>query len=338
MNALSLAARRRAVVLVNLGTPEAPTPEAVRRYLREFLSDPRVVDLHPLARWLLLNLVILPRRPSVVAPRYRSIWTPEGAPLLVHGRSLERAVQALVPDAQVMLAMRYGRPSLTEVLERIDELRLRDVTVVPLFPHEASATTGSIREAVYAHYRGHPRVPSLRVVQPFHADGGFLEALARHVRARLPSGVEHVLFSYHGLPERQVRREDGTGQCLEGGCCERLTERNAHCYRAQCFATTRALAERLGLSNVGTSFQSRLGRDRWLEPSTDSTLSQLAASGVRSVVLVTPGFVADCLETLEELGQGEVERFRALGGELTVVPCLNGDEGLARVLARLVAP
>lgn len=337
MNALSIAARRRAVVLVNLGTPEAPTPEAVRRYLAEFLSDPRVVDLHPIARWLLLNLVILPRRPAVVAPKYRSIWMPEGSPLLVHGRNLERAVQALIPDAHVMLAMRYGTPSLAQTLERIDELRLRDVTVLPLFPHEASATTGSVREAVYGHYCGHPRVPSLRVVQPFHADGGFLETLAAHVKARLPAGVEHVLFSYHGLPERQVRREDGTGQCLETGCCDRLTERNEHCYRAQCFATTRAIAERLELSSVGTSFQSRLGRDRWIEPSTDSTLKELATRGVRKVALVTPGFVADCLETLEELGQGEVERFRALGGELTVIPCLNADEAFARVVARLAS-
>lgn len=336
MSALAtLGPRRRAVVLVNLGTPAAPTPGAVRAYLREFLSDPRVVDLHPVARWLLLNLIILPRRPGRVAPLYRSIWTPEGSPLLVHGKALAAKVQALLPDAEVVLAMRYGAPSLAAALEHVDRLRLRDVTIVPLFPHEASATTGSVREAVYSYYRGHPRVPSLRVVAPFFRDEGFLEAMAARVRAAVPPGAEHVLFSYHGLPERQVRREDGTGACLQGACCATLEARNAHCYRAQCLATTRLLAARLGLANVETSFQSRLGRDPWLGPSTEDTIARLGAAGVKRLVLVTPGFVADCLETLEELGQAAVGRARASGVELTVAPCLNDDDAFAQVLARL---
>jgi ferrochelatase len=339
MNALAtLGPRRRAVVLVNLGTPAEPTPGAVRAYLREFLSDPRVVDLHPLARWLLLRLIILPRRPRKVAPLYRSIWTPEGSPLLVHGKALTAKVQALLPDAEVVLAMRYGAPSLAAALDHVDRLRLRDVTIVPLFPHEASATTGSVREAVYSYYRGHPRVPSLRVVAPFFDDDGFLDAVAGRVRASLPPGVEHALFSYHGLPERQVRREDGTGACLTGACCDTLEARNAHCYRAQCFATTRLLAARLGLAKAETSFQSRLGRDPWLGPSTEDAIGRLAAAGVKRLALVTPGFVADCLETLEELGKAAVMRARALGVELSVCPCLNDSEGFARVIARLAAP
>jgi ferrochelatase len=337
MNALTTVAKRRAVVLVNLGTPSAPTPEAVRAYLAEFLADPRVVDLHPLARWLLLNLIILPRRPAKVAPLYQSIWTPGGSPLLVHGRALQQQVQAALPDAEVLLAMRYGEPSLPAALATIDELRLRDVTIVPLFPHEASATTGSVKEAVYTYYQGHPRVPSLRVVQPFFDDAGYLDSLAAQLRRSLPVDAEHVLFSYHGLPERQVRREDGTGHCLTDSCCAALTTRNAHCYRAQCFATTRLLAERLGLKSVGTSFQSRLGRDPWIGPATDTTLAELAQRGVKKVAIVTPGFVADCLETLEELGKAAVERFHAQGGALTVVPCLNGDAGFAQVIARLAS-
>lgn len=338
MNALTtIPGKRRAVVLVNLGTPEAPTPAAVRAYLAEFLSDPRVVDLHPIARWLLLNLVILPRRPAKVAPLYESIWMKGGSPLLVHGRALEQQVQQLLPDAEVMLAMRYGTPSLASVLDRIDALRLREVTVVPLFPHEASATTGSVKEAVYSHYRGHPRVPSVRVVQPFFDDAGYLETLAENVRAQLPSDVQHVLFSYHGLPERQVRREDGTGHCLTDSCCASLTAKNAHCYRAQCFATTRLLAARLGLTDVGTAFQSRLGRDPWIGPATDSTLQSLADRGVKRVAIVTPGFVADCLETLEELGKAAVERFQQRGGQLTVTTCLNDDAAFARVIARLAS-
>ena len=338
MNALTtIPGKRRAVVLVNLGTPEAPTPAAVRTYLAEFLADPRVVDLHPIARWLLLNLIILPRRPAKVAPLYQSIWMKGGSPLLVHGRALEQQVQALLPDAEVVLAMRYGTPSLADALSRVDALRLRDVTVVPLFPHEASATTGSVKEAVYSYYRGHPRVPGVRVVQPFFDDTGYLETLAENVRAQLPADVQHVLFSYHGLPERQVRREDGTGHCLTDSCCASLTAKNAHCYRAQCFATTRLLASRLGLVDVGTSFQSRLGRDPWIGPATDATLDGLLARGITRVAIVTPGFVADCLETLEELGKAAVERFERAGGRLTVATCLNDDASFARVIARLAS-
>lgn len=327
---------RRAVVLVNLGTPDAPTPEAIRRYYREFLNDPRVVDLNPIARAALVNLIILPFRAPKVAPLYQSVWMKEGSPLLVHSVGLQRLVQGLCPDAEVLLAMRYGNPSLKAALDRVDELRLRDVTIVPLFPHEASATTGSVREAVLAHYRGHPRIPSLRFVPPFFNDEGFLSAMTGHVRSALPGDVQHVLFSYHGLPERQVRREDGTGRCLTHGCCASLSPKNAHCYRAQCFATTRLLAARLGLDDVSTAFQSRFGKDPWIQPFTDEAVAALAEKGVKKVAIVTPGFVADCLETLEELGTQMKETFHELGGELTVVPCLNASDAFAAALARLV--
>ncbi len=345
MNALVATHRKRAVVLINLGTPDAPTPDAIRRYYREFLSDPRVVDLPALGRWLLLNLVILPFRPSKTAPLYQSIWRPEGSPLLAYTREQERALQARLPDTEVMAAMRYGHPSLENALRRCDELRIRDITVVPMFPQEASATTGSIREAVYRHYHGHPRVPSLRVVAPFFNDTGYVDALVAQWRHHVPADVEHVVFSYHGLPERQVRREDGTGHCLASqNCCDELTSVNAHCYRAQCLATTRLVSEALA-SVAGvkqphtTSFQSRLGRVPWLRPYTDQVVDDLARQGVKRVALLTPGFVTDCLETLEELGHAAAKRFVGLGGErLTVVPCLNADTLFIDTLARLAAP
>ena len=324
----------RALLLVNLGTPDAPTPAAVRAYYRQFLSDPRVVDVHPVLRWLLLNLVILPTRPQKVAPLYQRIWTEQGSPLLAYSRELQARVQALAPDTEVLLAMRYGQPSLEAAFARIEALGLDEVTVLPLFPHEASATTGSVREAVSAVAARASRRVSVRVVDPFYGDEGFLEALSAHVQRSLPQGVQHVVFSYHGLPERQVRRA-GEAQCLTSGCCDALTGRNAGCYRAQCFATTRLLAARLGLEDVSTTFQSRLGRDPWIEPATDGVLSHLVARGVTRVAVVTPGFVSDCLETLEELGIGAVEQFRQAGGELFVVPCLNADAGFAQALARL---
>lgn len=326
--------RTRALLLINLGTPDAPTPAAVRTYYRQFLSDPRVVDLHPVFRWLLLNLVILPTRPQKVAPLYQRIWTEQGSPLLAYSRELQDRVQALVPDTEVLLAMRYGQPSLEAAFAKLEALGIDDVTVLPLFPHEASATTGSVREAVSTVAARAPRRVSVRVVEPFYGDDGFLDALTAHVQRSLPAGVQHVVFSYHGLPERQVRRA-GDAQCLTTGCCDVLTGRNAGCYRAQCFATTRLLAARLGLSDVSTTFQSRLGRDPWIAPATDTTLSALVARGVTRVAIVTPGFVSDCLETLEELGIGAVEEFRKAGGELFVVPCLNADAGFAEALARL---
>ena len=331
----ALESRQRAVVLVNLGTPEAPTPAAVRSYLREFLSDPRVIDINAVGRWLLLNLIILPFRPSKTAKLYQKVWADAGSPLLVNSQAQQRALQARMPDTEVLLAMRYGSPSLADALARCDAMRIRDVTIVPMFPHEASASTGSVREAVYGYYLSHPRVPSLRVVPPFFDDPGYLAALSAQLQRSLPNDVQHVLFSYHGLPERQLRREDGTGHCFSSpNCCQT----NRHCYRAQCLATTRALASMLQVPHSST-FQSRLGRTPWITPFTDVVIQELAGKGLKRIALITPGFVADCLETLDELGNRAVEQFRSLGGEsLTVVPCLNADPGFIDTLERLCRP
>lgn len=325
--------RKKAVVLVNLGTPDAPTPEAIRRYLREFLSDPRVIDINPLSRWLLLNLIILPFRPSKTAPMYQSVWLSDGSPLLVYSVAQQKALQAQMPDTEVLLAMRYGSPSIESALERCDALRIREVTIVPMFPHEASASTGSVREYVYQYYQGHPRMPSLRVVPPFFDDALFVQALAKQLEQLVPADVEHVLFSYHGLPERQLIREDGTGTCFAtSDCCEK----NPHCYRAQCLATTRSLTAKLTVPHSST-FQSRLGRTPWVRPFTDEVLAELAGKGIKRVAMITPGFVTDCLETLEELGVRAQEQFRSLGGEsLTVVPCLNANDVFISALANLV--
>jgi ferrochelatase len=229
--------------------PEAPHTAEVRRYLREFLSDPRVIDMNPLGRFLLLNLIILPFRPARSAEAYEKIWTPEGSPLLVYGRQLAEGVARALPEAEVVLAMRYGQPSLAAGLDRLRAAGCDHIVVVPLYPQYASSTTGSTLEAVYALAAERWNTPFIQVLPPFFDDAAFLEAFAaqgRDVLAELKP--EHVLFSFHGLPERQVRKSDEVGDhCLvKTDCCAVLTHANRNCYRAQCVATARGIAERLG--------------------------------------------------------------------------------------------
>ena len=326
---------RRGVVLVNVGTPDAPTVPAVRDFLREFLGDPGVVDLPAPLRWALLALIILPFRTGRSAHAYRSIWTDQGSPLLVHARAQVQALQARLPEAEVVLAMRYGRPSLQEAVARLTQAGIRDVTLVPMYPQQASATTGSTVEAFTALW------PGARVVPAFHDAPGFVGAYARRVREAVErSGAEYVLFSYHGLPTRQLLREchDGCpgawGQPIP---CGPATGAHASCYRAQCYATTAAIAARAGLARWGTSFQSRIKGTTWLSPFTDDTLEHLARRGVKRVAVVCPAFVADCLETLEELGLRGAEAFRAAGGDhLELVPAVNDAPEFIDALASLV--
>jgi len=339
-SAAETAPRRTAVLLMNLGTPDAPETTAVRRYLREFLSDPRVIDMNPVGRWLLLNLVILPFRPARSAHAYQAIWGPQGSPLLHYSQRQRELVEARLGGVPVLLAMRYGNPSLRAVVERLAADAVDELLVVPLYPQYASATTGSTLEAVMQALAALPHVPSLRVVPPFFADGGFQQAWVRVIGEALEKHpVDHVVFSYHGLPERQVRATDQTGgHCLaSASCCDALTTANHACYRAQCFATTRALKARLGLATVTTAFQSRLGRVPWLQPYLDGHLTMLATQGVKKVAVVCPAFVSDCLETLEEIGIRMKAGFLAAGGqELVLVPCLNDHPAWIDALAALV--
>lgn len=331
---------RRGLLLLQLGTPEAPTPTAVRRYLREFLSDPRVIDLPSVLRCLLLNLVILPFRPRRSAEAYKKIWTDAGSPLLVHGLALEKAVQARLGDGwMVRLAMRYGRPSLGTALDEMADCE--QIVALPLYPQYSSATTGSSLEHLYREAGARFVTPNVVVVPSFFCDVGFLSAVAAVGRSLLSQAQpDHVLFSYHGLPERQVKAGDKTGQhcLLSDGCCAQLSRENAHCYRAQCFQTSRSLAEQLALEpgTYTTCFQSRLGRARWISPSTNEVLASLPSSGNKRVVVFCPSFVADCLETLEEIGMRSREAFLKAGGEMFVlVPSLNGNDAWADAVTDL---
>jgi ferrochelatase len=326
---------------VNLGSPDAPTPRAVRRYLRVFLGDPRVLDVPALPRWLLLQLVILPVRPRASAEAYAKIWTPAGSPLVAHGRALCDALgRELGERFAVELAMRYGAPAIEPALDALAIADVARITVVPLFPQYAAASTGSALEAVYRAAGRRWNVPPLDVLPPFPAEPGFVAAAAEVARGALASAPrpDHWLMSFHGLPERQVRRSDPSGaHCLATPtCCDVPAPAHRFCYRAQCVATARALAGTLGLAphEWTLAFQSRLGRTPWLRPYTDEMLPDLARRGVRRLAVVCPSFVADCLETLEEIGIRAREQWRSLGGEeLIAVPCVNAHPSWVAALA-----
>jgi ferrochelatase len=334
------ASPRTGVLLVNLGTPRAPTPAAVRRYLREFLMDPRVLDIPWPARWLLVHAAILPTRPRRSAEAYAKIWTREGSPLLVHGRALAAALgQALGPGFVVELAMRYGEPRVGDALDRLRETNVARLLLVPLYPQWAESSSGSSAAHAAAEHARRRGLPPLEILPEFFDLPGFAQAwhaVAAPVLADFRP--DHVLFSYHGLPERQIRRADPTGQwCFASpACCDVLTDANRRCYRAQCFATTRSLAPALGLdaARASTSFQSRLGRTPWIRPFTDERLPELRRAGAKRLAVLCPAFVADCLETLEEIGLRARDQWLALGGEdLRLVPSLNAHPVFVEALA-----
>src|SRR5260221_1575848 len=299
------------LLLINLGTPDAPTTSAVRRYLREFLSDPRVVDIGGIGRWLLLNLIILPTRPAKSAHAYRQVWDAErGSPLLAHSKDLAAGVQAKLGSSwRVVLAMRYVAPSIAS---QLDALRDTDrIVVLPLFPQYAASSTATATARVMELTGARWDVAAIDVVPAFHAESGFLTAVTAVAQPVLAAAApDHVLFSFHGLPERQIKKS-GDDRCLaEPRCCERDMPR---CYRAHCFATARALAARLGLdaARYTVCFQSRLGRTPWIAPYTDVVIDELAAKGIKRLAVLCPAFVADCLETLEEIGIRARAQFKA---------------------------
>ncbi len=327
------------LLLVNVGTPSAPTPRAVRRYLRQFLSDPRVLDINPLGRFLLLNLIILPFRPKRSARAYQQIWTDRGSPLLAHSHDLAAAVAArLGDDWRVELAMRYGQPTIASALTSLQEGGVDRVVVMPMFPQSSMATTETVISAVES--AGTAESPPIEVVEPFYDDPGLVAAWAEVGKPALADAdPDYVLFSFHGLPERHIRKRDPGGACLaDDDCCHPLRAQNKHCYRAQCFATARLLAAALELADDSwaVGFQSRLGRTPWIAPHTDTLITALAHGGCERLAVFCPAFVVDCLETLEEIGIRGRDQFIAAGGkELILVPSLNSHPTWADAVATI---
>lgn len=309
---------RTGLLLVNLGTPEAPTRAAVHRYLAEFLHDHRVVEL---TRWLwcpLLHGVILPLRSGPVARKYAKVWTPDGSPLLAFSRALAAGVQAALPEWDVALAMRYGAPSVASELRALEARGVDRLLVLPLYPQYSASTSGSVFDAVARELSRWRRVPALRLIADYHDDDGWLQALEASVRSHWAANGrgEKLLLSFHGLPERMVLRGDP--------------------YARQCEVGARALAGRLGLvdGEWEMSFQSRFGRERWLQPATSTRMAELGQAGVRRVDVLCPGFAVDCLETLEEIAMENAAIFAGAGGEtLRYIPALNADAAHVAALA-----
>lgn len=334
------------VLLVNLGTPEAPRTAEVRRYLREFLSDPRVIDIPWFFRALILYAFILPFRPAKSAEAYAKIWTTEGSPLLVHGRNLVHKVATDLGEGYcVRLAMRYGAPSIAGAIEELVREGVKEIVVLPLYPQYASSSTGSTVEEVCRVIGQMWNTPPITVLGSFFDHPDFINAFVQVGKENFTQHgrPEHVLMSFHGLPERQIKKSDPRGLgCLRGqSCCEDPGERLQYCYRAQCFATAKALASGLGLSEqeYTVCFQSRLGRTPWVKPYTDELVPLLAARGVKDVAVFCPAFVADCLETVEEIGMRAADSFSSASagaGRLRLVPSLNDSDLWAAGVANLI--
>jgi len=333
----------KGLLLLQLGTPDDPSPAAVRRYLREFLSDPMVLDINPIGRWALLNLIILPTRPAKSAAAYQKIWTDEGSPLRIHGEALVDALSTrLGDDYEVAIGMRYGSGSIAEALDKLDSAGVDEIVVLPLYPQYAMSSTGTALAKLYEVAAERSIVPPLQVIPDFYAHPGYLDTVGDMMKAQQANfNPDHVLFSYHGLPERHVIKSDRSGQhCLAtDNCCDSIIPANRSCYRAQCYATTRGLVERLQLQpeSYSQGFQSRLGRTPWIKPYTDEVIPTLLERGVKRLMVACPSFVADCLETLEEIGLEAKHDFIEAGGEdFALVPCLNSDPAWADVVADMI--
>lgn len=318
----------RAVLFANLGSPEQPDVPAVRRYLNQFLMDPYVIQLPWLLRRLIVSLFVLPTRPAKSAEAYRSIWTDRGSPLISLSMDLLQALRAR-SELPIGMAMRYGTPAIGDEIEKLARSNgVEEILFIPLYPHYAESTVlTSVKEAEAAIAERRLNV-KLKVLAPFYQEPDYIAALAQSAQPWLQQDFDHVLFSYHGLPELHITKADPTGQhCLKtADCCTRPSVAHATCYRHQVLRTTELFVAATGLraDQYSVAFQSRLGRAKWLEPATENELHALAARGVKKLLVLCPAFVTDCLETLEEIEIRGNEVFREAGGsELLLVPCLN---------------
>jgi ferrochelatase len=320
---------KKAVVLMNLGSPDSTEVKDVKRYLNEFLMDARVIDKPWLLRTLLVKGIIVPFRAPNSAKAYKSIWTEKGSPLIVISKQQERALQKEIAEP-VVIAMRYGNPSPQQAYDKLVQQNpdLEEVIVVPMYPHYAmSSYETAVEYAKEQHEKGGYRF-RLTFIKPFYNNTEYIEALCESIKPYLDTEYDQILFSYHGIPERHILKCDPTKQhCLKvENCCEVPSPAHAVCYRHQCWTTTGLITEKLGIPREkwGFSFQSRLGRDPWLQPYTAVRLGELPHEGVKKLLVVCPAFVADCLETLEEIGEEGKETFMQAGGEtFGIIPCLN---------------
>jgi protoporphyrin/coproporphyrin ferrochelatase len=318
--------KKTGVLLINLGTPDSPSVSDVRSYLSQFLNDPRVIDIPWLSRKILVNLIIVPFRAPKSARIYQKLWTANGSPLLFYSQQVQKLLQAeLGDDYGVHLAMRYKNPPIADVLEKMRIENYEKIIVLPLFPQYASASTGSALDEVMRVIRKWWVIPELKFISQYYDHPGFIDAVVAQSKAFTLSNYDHVLFSYHGLPERQVDKVYDKGLCEDHNCENEITQENKFCYKATCYATTRMLAARLGLTEdrYTVCFQSRLNK-KWLKPFSDEVVEACARKGMKNILVFSPAFTADCLETIIEIGDEYQEIFKEHGGEnVQLVPSLN---------------
>ena len=318
---------RRGVLMVNLGSPDSPKVGDVRKYLREFLMDGRVLDAPYPIRFGVVHFAILPFRPKQSAEAYHKIWTEEGSPLVVTSRRMRDHLAARL-DLPVELAMRYQNPSIPAAIQKLHAQNVQELLLIPMFPHYAMSSYESAVRRVEEVLAEVAPATSLSVIPPYYAHPDYIRALVASAESYLKQDYDHLLFSFHGIPERHLRKSDPTkSHCLmQENCCNVPSPAHQTCYRAQCFQTVRAFAESAGLpaKKYSVAFQSRLGRDPWLRPYTDHVIEELGKAGTKKLLVICPAFVADCLETLEEIGlRGRESFIKSGGGDLTQIPCLN---------------
>jgi protoporphyrin/coproporphyrin ferrochelatase len=331
---------KKGILLVNLGTPDNPQVPAVKKYLSQFLMDERVIDIPKFNRTLLVKGIIVPFRSPKTSKLYQEIWNENGSPLLHYSKLQAKLLQEKLGEGyQVELAMRYQSPSIENALANLKANLVESIKVIPLFPQYASASTGSVMQLVMELVSKWPTIPPISFVNSFHDNRQMIEIFAENARKHQVETFDHVLFSFHGLPERQLLKCDHSNYCLKTDhCCDTLNETNKFCYSAQGHDTARLLAQELNLSKdkYTVCFQSRLGKEPWVQPYTTDVLKKLAAEGKKRLLVFSPAFVADCLETLYEITVEYHEEFKELGGEhVQLVESLNDHPKFIEALAEL---
>ncbi|UEQ77821.1 ferrochelatase [Chryseobacterium arthrosphaerae] len=326
---------KKGILLINLGSPRSTAVEDVKEYLDEFLMDEKVIDYRWIFRALLVQGIILKTRPAKSAEAYKTVWTDEGSPLIVITKKIQKKLQNKV-DIPVEIGMRYAEPSIETGIRNLVEKGVTEIVLFPLYPQYAMSTTETVIEK--AEEVRKKKFPGVRInyVQPFYNRDLYTDCLAESIREKLPENFDALLFSYHGVPERHIYKTDPTKTCNMNDCCSKDSHpSHAFCYRHQCFNTTDRVIRKLGLpkSKVIVSFQSRLGKDKWIEPYTDHTLETIPEKGIKNLAVVCPAFVSDCLETLEEISVEGKEQFMEAGGEnFTYIPCLNDEDRWIEVI------
>lgn len=328
------------LLLINLGTPESTSKKDVKKYLGEFLMDERVIDIDYWKRWILIKGIILNTRPSKSAAAYKKVWTEKGSPLMVHSVNLTRKVQEkLGPDIHVALGMRYGNPSTASAIKELKAKGVTKLVVLPLYPQYAMSSTETVVEKVKEEVEAQAAKWDMKIIPPFYNEPNYIKNLCDSIAREIDiDNYDKIVFSYHGIPERHIRKTDPTNShCkIDGSCCNTPSEAHQFCYRHQSFETTKEVIKNLNwdANKVINTFQSRLGRAEWLKPYNAKTLAELPKQGVKKIAVIMPAFVADCLETLEEMRMEGKEIFTEAGGErFDVVSCLNDDDAWAGTIA-----